>query len=175
MFPYIVLHPYSLSTPHCRHVAHLSNLQLADALATTYGLTHDSILNSLQFFRITEGLPPDIMHDILEGGLQYEVKEMLRVSLRIRVTSPLTHSTRSLKSLSMAILTQRINQHQFPFHRQTTALPKKVSPPIILVNGLGFSVLSSIRTAAPMWFQWETNTGKTTSNCSQLLTMSLHQ
>jgi len=57
----------------------LSNLQLADALATTYGLTHDSILNSLQFFHITEGLPPDIMHDILEGGLQYEVKEMLQV------------------------------------------------------------------------------------------------
>lgn len=52
---------------------------LASILATTYGLNRDSILNSLQFFHVTEGLPPDIMHDILEGALQYEMKEMLLV------------------------------------------------------------------------------------------------
>ena len=40
-------------------------------------LHHDPILNSLVWFHSTEGLPPDIMHDILEGALQYEVKEML--------------------------------------------------------------------------------------------------
>lgn len=60
-------------------MAHLGDPVLASALATTYGLTRDSILNSLQFYHIIDGLPPDIMHDILEGALQYEVKEMLQV------------------------------------------------------------------------------------------------
>lgn len=46
-------------------------------MATTYGVSQNSILNQLQYFHVTEGLPPDIMHDILEGALQYEVKEML--------------------------------------------------------------------------------------------------
>lgn len=51
---------------------------VADHVATTYGLTRDSILNSSRYFHVTEGLPPDCMHDLLEGTLQYEVKEMLK-------------------------------------------------------------------------------------------------
>ena len=35
-------------------------------------------MNSLRFFHVTEGLSPDIMHDILEGCLQYETKELLK-------------------------------------------------------------------------------------------------
>ena len=62
---------------HARHISHLTMPSLASSIATTYGLTHDPILNSLAWFHSTEGLPPDIMHDILEGALQYEVKEML--------------------------------------------------------------------------------------------------
>ena len=46
-------------------------------MATTYGLQCDSILNSSSYFHVTTGLPPDIMHDILEGSLQYEVKNLL--------------------------------------------------------------------------------------------------
>lgn len=49
-----------------------------DHVATTYGLTRDSILNKSRYFHVTEGLPPDCMHDILEGTLQYEVKELLK-------------------------------------------------------------------------------------------------
>ena len=63
---------------HARHVSNLNDPLIAASIATTYGLSRESILNSLQFFHVTEGLPPDIMHDILEGVLQYEVKEMLR-------------------------------------------------------------------------------------------------
>lgn len=51
----------------------------ATSIATTCDLNRDSILNSLQYFHVTDGLPPDIMHDILDGALQYEVKEMLRL------------------------------------------------------------------------------------------------
>ena len=47
-------------------------------MATTYGIHHDSILNTSRFFHVTEGLPQDIMHDVLEGTLEYEIKELLK-------------------------------------------------------------------------------------------------
>ena len=47
-------------------------------MAATYGLECDSILNSSRFFHVTEGLSPDIMHDIPEGALQYETKELIK-------------------------------------------------------------------------------------------------
>jgi hypothetical protein len=50
---------------------------MSDHVATTYGLQRDSILNTSKFFHVTEGLPMDIMHDILEGSLQYETKLLL--------------------------------------------------------------------------------------------------
>ena len=62
---------------HRQHCEKL-NSPLHDHIATTFGLHHDSILNSSRFYHVTEGLPPDIMHDILEGSLQYEVKELLK-------------------------------------------------------------------------------------------------
>ena len=47
-------------------------------MATTYGVSRDSILNQSRFFHVTNGLAPDVMHDVLEGTLQYEVKELLK-------------------------------------------------------------------------------------------------
>ena len=49
-----------------------------DHVATTYGLVRDSTLNTLKYFHVTEGLPPDCMHDMLEGTIQYEIKELLK-------------------------------------------------------------------------------------------------
>jgi len=44
-----------------------------------YGINHYSVLNTLSYFHVCNGgLVPDIMHDLLEGALQYEVKLMLR-------------------------------------------------------------------------------------------------
>ena len=50
----------------------------------TYGVARDSILNQSRFFHVTEGLAPDIMHDILEGVLQYETKELLKYMVQER-------------------------------------------------------------------------------------------
>ena len=44
----------------------------------TYGINRKSILNDSWFYHVVGGLPADIMHDILEGVLQYEAKEMLK-------------------------------------------------------------------------------------------------
>jgi len=51
---------------------------LHDHNTTTYGLHRNSILNTSKYFLIIDGLAPDIMHDILKGSLQYEVKELLK-------------------------------------------------------------------------------------------------
>lgn len=49
-----------------------------DHYATTFGINRDSILNTSMYFHVTEGLVPDVMHDVLEGCLPYEVKELLK-------------------------------------------------------------------------------------------------
>ena len=54
------------------------NGPLHNHYATAYGLHRDSALNTLRYFHVTEGLIPDIMHDCLEGCVQYELKELLR-------------------------------------------------------------------------------------------------
>ena len=48
-----------------------------------YGINRNSILNELAYFHVCSGaLIPDVMHDILEGALPYEVKLMLQVMMR---------------------------------------------------------------------------------------------
>ena len=48
-----------------------------DILSTTYGVNQDSILNRLSHYHVTSGLPPDVMHDLLEGVAVVELKCML--------------------------------------------------------------------------------------------------
>ena len=55
--------------------------------STLFGLTRDSILNSSQYFHVTKGLVPDAMHDVLEGSLSFEIKELLKHLISDRVIS----------------------------------------------------------------------------------------
>lgn len=44
-----------------------------------YGINYRPVLNELQYFKVTSGtLIPDVMHDVLEGALQYEAKLLLQ-------------------------------------------------------------------------------------------------
>ena len=54
-----------------------SSKRVNDINSTTYGLYRDSLLNSSQYFHITDGLCPDVMHNVLEGCEQFEVKELI--------------------------------------------------------------------------------------------------
>lgn len=54
-----------------------SSKRVNDINSTTYGLYRDSLLNSSHYFHITDGLCPDVMHDVLEGCAQFEVKELI--------------------------------------------------------------------------------------------------
>ena len=59
---------------HCRLVAEDSS----GSASKEYGVNRDSILNELTYFHVCDGsLLPDVMHDLLEGALQYEVKLLL--------------------------------------------------------------------------------------------------
>uniref|UniRef100_A0A1X7TQV0 C2H2-type domain-containing protein n=1 Tax=Amphimedon queenslandica TaxID=400682 RepID=A0A1X7TQV0_AMPQE len=58
---------------HCQYL----DGPLHDHLSTTYGISRNSILNSSKYFHCADGLPPDCMHDVLEGVLPYTVKLLL--------------------------------------------------------------------------------------------------
>lgn len=68
--------------------SHNHDLQLLDdsyingdseAVSRDYGINYRPVLNELQFFNVTSGtLIPDVMHDVLEGCLQYEAKLLLQ-------------------------------------------------------------------------------------------------
>ena len=65
------------------------------------------ILNSSRYFHVTDGLPPDIMHDILEGSLQYEVKELLNYLIKEELC------------FTLAVLNQKIKD--FPYQQSDKA------------------------------------------------------
>ena len=66
-------------------------------MSTTYGLNEDSVLHQSLYFHVSEGLTPDIMHDVLEGCLQFELKEMFKVfvSKKVISLSDLNHAIQS--------------------------------------------------------------------------------
>ncbi len=64
---------------HQQQCAELEGVSGRDA-SKLYGINHNAILNELSYFDVCSGaLLPDIMYDVLEGALQYEVKLMLGV------------------------------------------------------------------------------------------------
>lgn len=61
-----------------KHYCDLLNDQLGAFYGTTYGINRDSVLNQLKYTHVCEELlPPDIMHDILEGYLPFVMKQLL--------------------------------------------------------------------------------------------------
>ena len=64
---------------HCYHRSLFDGTNaLRDHVATKYGVVQDSTLNSSKYFHVTEGLVPDVMHDVLEGCAPYVVNELLK-------------------------------------------------------------------------------------------------
>ena len=51
---------------------------LRNHISKTYGIAREPALNQLMYFNIIDGLVPDIMHDLLEGAVPYEVKCLLQ-------------------------------------------------------------------------------------------------
>lgn len=64
------------------HAEHCKALQDEDAQPFVYGLKKDCVLNALQYFHSTENFAVDIMHDLLEGVVQYELKLFFQYLLK---------------------------------------------------------------------------------------------
>jgi hypothetical protein len=60
----------------CDDIERAPNAMLKD-LQATYGITERSLLSKLPVFNLTMQLPQDIMHILLEGSVQYEVRYIL--------------------------------------------------------------------------------------------------
>ena len=67
-----------LPAEHAEHIRLLKNSTVPDHYSMTFGINRDSILNSLKYFNVVdETIPPDLMHNLLEGYLPYATKLLL--------------------------------------------------------------------------------------------------
>ena len=57
---------------------HCDDVEGDRSLSTEWGVNRRSVLMELQYFNVCECLLPDVMHDLLEGALQYEAKLLLQ-------------------------------------------------------------------------------------------------
>ncbi|XP_028415149.1 uncharacterized protein LOC114538196 [Dendronephthya gigantea] len=62
---------------HCDEIEQAPTDQHKNDLGTTYGINHRSPLCDLNGFDVTKQLPQDIMHTLLEGVVQYELRHIL--------------------------------------------------------------------------------------------------
>ncbi|KAK3731628.1 hypothetical protein QZH41_015892 [Actinostola sp. cb2023] len=68
---------FTLRTPQ-NHDDQCEEILGDDTLSTTYGVKFASALCQSRYFHVIGGFPGDAMHDVLEGCLQYECKELLK-------------------------------------------------------------------------------------------------
>lgn len=91
--PKIVLRSKELHTEHCKA------LNESPTLHSVQGVKKPCVLNSLQFFHSTDNFTVDIMHDLLEGVVQYELKLVFQYFVKNGYVSPSALSDR-LQSFS---------------------------------------------------------------------------
>ena len=74
-------------TAQCDAIEQAPTATVQKDLQTTYGITRRSVLCQLPTFDVTKQLPQDIMHTILEGVVQYEVRLVLQHYIQSGVTT----------------------------------------------------------------------------------------
>lgn len=73
-------------------------------MGKVYGVNRLSILCKSRYFSVIDGLPGDVMHDLLEGVLQYECKEMLKIFINEE------------KYLTLDQLNERIKRFEYGYY-----------------------------------------------------------
>ena len=74
-------------TAQCDAIEQAPTATVQKDLQTTYGITRRSVLCQLPTFDVTKQLPQDIMHTVLEGVVQYEVRLVLQHYIQSGVTT----------------------------------------------------------------------------------------
>ena len=77
---------------------HLLQLQFLDndddgSKSMEYGINCRTIFLDLKHFNICNSLLPDVMHDILEGSLQYELKLLFKHFIQVAGYLSVSHTT----------------------------------------------------------------------------------
>ena len=107
---YFVEEEFDLRTPS-DHAQHCLTLQgpLEDHYSTTYGINRKSILEDVQHFSVVGvTLAHDVMHDLLEGVIPYEMKAFLKYGFAKK------YFTLKLKDLTLDTLNLAVNPLYLP-------------------------------------------------------------
>ena len=95
---------------------------LRDHMATTYGVVCNSVLNTCQYFHVTTGMVPDIMHDILEGSLELCMRHLL------------IYLVREQKLFSLNVLNNRIASMNYGLS-EVKNKPTEIAPASLTSEG----------------------------------------
>ena len=79
---------------------------LDSSTSVEYGINRSSVLDEIPYFSVAENLPHDVMHDLFEGVLPYEIKLLL---------AHLVHTT----SLTIATLNDRLRRFDFGYSERS--------------------------------------------------------
>lgn len=120
-------HPGLTLRSKALHSEHCAAIQQNPALASTFGVKKTCPLNSLRLFHTTDNYAVDIMHDLLEGVVQYELKLVFQYLIR--------------NFISRSSLSERITSFNYGFtQRKNRPSGLKLD---VDSNNLGCSVLVS--------------------------------
>ena len=73
----------------------------------TYGINRKPVLKESRYYHVIGGLPADIMHDILEGVLQNEVKELLKHYIKAEHHFALEHFNHQVVSYNLGYCNEK--------------------------------------------------------------------
>jgi len=105
------------------HEMHTAAVMVDNNLAAVYGVNKQAVLHSLASFDVTTCLPPDCMHDMLEGV----IPKVLKVSLKGLITA---------KVITVGVFNERLKNFKFGQNDSKNA-PNPLSPsfPNIVISG----------------------------------------
>lgn len=111
------------------HAQHCQTVQTDPRLPHVYGVKHSCLLNSLEYFKTANNFSVDIMHDILEGVGQFEVKLILKYIQG--------------NFLSAEQIAGRIHVYDYGFNQQRNRPPLPTDKLMDGSNDLGLNAIQS--------------------------------
>ncbi|KAL6491486.1 hypothetical protein MHYP_G00018310 [Metynnis hypsauchen] len=111
------------------HAEHCQSVQADPRLPHLYGVKRTCLLNSLQYFNTAKNFSVDIMHDILEGVGQFEVKLILKY----------IHGN----FLCAEQVAGRIHAYDYGFNQQRNRPPLSTDKMLDGSNDLGLTAIQS--------------------------------
>lgn len=120
------------------------------SLSKEFGVNRNSILNELSYFNVCSGaLLPDIMHDVLEGALQYEIKLMLQSFIFQEQYLTLSEINDCIKYVDLGYMEIKdrptlLNDSNFRAHSASSKNTLKQSGKVIIIQMISNNLLRNM-------------------------------